>query len=338
MHRWAASTQSGVADSIHGGAVGQREQFAADELSAVLAHYDLGEISSVQEFPRGSRRSPKVVITAAQGKFLLKRRAPGKNDPRRVTFSHAIQLHLAEHHFPLPRLIGTKSARQTFTQWNANIYELFEFVSARGYPGTLDFSPPWHPPAGGYHRADIVFESIQRIETAGQTQKEVMEELKDAYTRAADVAAQAGLPSWPKQIVHADWHPGNLLFHADRVAAVLDYDAARQLARATDIGNGVLQFSILDSESDVAHWPDFVDESRYRRFLRGYHGVAPLSTAESQSLPPLMVEALIAEAVVPIAATGTFGRTAGADFLRMVLRKVRWISTHSADLIEIAEK
>jgi hypothetical protein len=39
----------------------------------------------------------------------------------------------------------------------------------------------------------------------------------------------------------------------------------------------------------------------------------------------LMIEALIAELVLPIAATGSFGRYQGFGFMKMVRRKVNWL-------------
>ena len=61
-----------------------------------------------------------------------------------------------------------------------------------------------------------------------------------------------------------------------------------------------------------------------------------LSEAEIRTIPWLMIEALIAEAVFPIAATGTFGRMEGLAFLQMVQRKITWMQ-HSADkLVELA--
>jgi len=45
-----------------------------------------------------------------------------------------------------------------------------------------------------------------------------------------------------------------------------------------------------------------------------------------------MTETLIAEAVLPIAATGYFGNLAGADFLKMILRKCLWIKKHRQSL------
>jgi hypothetical protein len=51
-----------------------------------------------------------------------------------------------------------------------------------------------------------------------------------------------------------------------------------------------------------------------------------------------MIEALIAESVIPIAATGTFARMSGGDFLSMVQRKVRWIRQQSKKLIAMGKK
>src|SRR5690242_9494229 len=75
--------------------VGQREQFSAEELAVVLSHYDIGIIDSIVDFPRGSRKAPKLLVVSEQGKFLLKRRARGKDDPYKVAFCHALQLFLA---------------------------------------------------------------------------------------------------------------------------------------------------------------------------------------------------------------------------------------------------
>jgi hypothetical protein len=50
-----------------------------------------------------------------------------------------------------------------------------------------------------------------------------------------------------------------------------------------------------------------------------------------------MIEALIAEAVFPIANTGQFGRLDGLAFLKMVQRKVAWLGRNAKRLIELAE-
>ena len=338
---------------------GQREQFTSEELAIVLSNYDIGVIDSIVDYPRGSRKAPKLMIVSEQGKFLLKRRARGKDDPYKVAFSHAIQLYLASKQFPLPHLIGTRKNNNSMLQWRNAIYELFEYIPGQGYPMTLestfesgrvlslyhkllaDFQSEWTPAGGSYHAAPSVEQGLKAIPKTLGTQEdkevhELLRYLKDSYRHAAQMAESHGLDSWPKQIVHADWHPGNMLFRDNHVVAVIDYDSARLLPRIIDAANGALQFSIIGGDEDVSKWPEYPDESRYKRFLRGYDEVMLLSEAEIRTIPWLMIEALIAEAVFPIAATGTFGRMEGLAFLQMVQRKITWMQ-HSADkLIELA--
>jgi homoserine kinase type II len=157
------------------------------------------------------------------------------------------------------------------------------------------------------------------------------------YRKGAQSVQSLGIDNWPKQIVHADWHPGNMLFRDNRVVAVIDYDSARLLPRIIDVANGALQFSIIGGDDDVSKWPDYLDESRFKRFLRGYDEVMLLSQAEIRTIPLLMIEALIAEAVFPIAATGSFGKVDGMPFLQMVQRKIVWIQKSYDRLVELAD-
>jgi homoserine kinase type II len=338
---------------------GQREKFGPEELAIVLSHYDIGVIDSVTEYPRGSRKAPKLLIVSEQGKFLLKRRARGKDDPFKVAFSHALQLHLAGRQFPLPHLIGTRKENNSMLQWRGGVYELFEYIPGQGYPQTLEstfdagrvlglyhkllegFQTEWQPPGGSYHMAPAVETGLRAIPQtlpadAGEL-VQLLGKLLDAYQQAANQADSIGIDTWPRQIVHADWHPGNMLFRDNHVVAVIDYDSARQQQRVLDIANGALQFSILGGDDDVSKWPEYSDEARFKRFLRGYDEVMLLSQAELRTIPWLMIEALIAEAVFPIAATGTFGRMEGLPFLQMVLKKVSWMARHAQRLVELAE-
>jgi hypothetical protein len=51
-----------------------------------------------------------------------------------------------------------------------------------------------------------------------------------------------------------------------------------------------------------------------------------------------MCEAMIAEAVLPIAATGSFGRINGFAFLDMIQHKVDWILKHLDELHEVLKE
>lgn len=357
----ASPIQSSISGTGQTRTTGQREQYGAEELATVLSHYDIGIIDSIVEFPRGSRKAPKLLIVSEQGKFLMKRRARGRDDPFKVAFSHALQLFLASKQFPLPHLIGTRKENNSMLQWRGGVYELFEYIPGQPYPQTLEatfdsgrvlalyhklvegFASEWTPPSGSYHMAPSVEQGLRTLTTtlpAGLNMEGVLPLLNmllEAYRVAAESADAHGVDDWPKQIVHADWHSGNMLYRENHVVAVIDYDSARLLPRIIDIANGVLQFSIIGGDEDVSKWPDYLDESRFKRFLRGYDEVMLLSQAEIRAMPFLMVEALIAEAVFPIAATGQFGRMDGVAFLQMVDRKVKWMQREANKLVELAE-
>lgn len=363
----SAPSGSGVASAGSSmAAKGGRSTFSAHELAIVLSHFDIGVIKAVQEYPRGSRKAPKLLLRAETGTYLLKRRARGKGDAYKVAFCHGIQLHLAARQFPLPHLIGTRHDNNSMLQYDGAIYELFEYIKGAGYDSSLeatmdagkilalfhkllkDYAPDYDPPHGSYHASRNVDMSMQRLPgslsehepslVTNETDK-LIAFLHQAYLQAADAVRDAGMDDWPAQIVHSDWHPGNMLFRGQRVVAVIDYDAARIQQRIIDAANGALQFSILGGKDDPETWPDYIDESRFKRFIRGYDSVpdAVLTRAELRVIPHLMIEALIAEAVIPIAATGSFARLSGHSFLRMVERKVRWLQQHADDLVAAVE-
>jgi len=341
----------------------KRQKFGAEELAICLSHYDLGILRSVKDFPRGSKRAPKAVIQSDRGKFLFKRRSKGKDNLGKVAFTHQLQLFLAGQNFPLPHLIGTRPDNNSMLVLDSSIYEMFEFVDGGPYDRSLDatfhsgrilglyhkllkgFQSDYAPPRGSYHNAEAIQSSIQN--TVGSLPMEsrpapeilgsVVDSLHGEYETCAGEANRLGLGDWAEQIVHGDWHPGNMMFRDRRVVAVIDYDAARVHQRAIDLANGALQFSILGGGQDPSKWPDYIDLSRFKRFLRGYDSVNVISKREFEAVPYLMCEAAIAEAVLPIAATGSFGRFQGFPFLQMIDRKVRWIIEHMGELVAALE-
>ena len=347
----------------------ERDTFAIDELAIVLSHFDIGVIDAIQPFARGSRRAPKRLLRAETGLYLLKRRARGKDDPFKVAFAHALQLYLASRKFPLPHLIGTRRDNNSMLQWKGNIYELFEYIKGVSYDNSLaatasagktlaqfhkllaEYHPEYEPPTGSYHAARSVAASFDTIPGTlskvdpdlarddGERVREVVDFLRTSYNAAAMKVNELGLPDWPMQIVHSDWHPGNMLFRGPDVVGVIDYDSARLQQRVTDIANGALQLSILGGGDDPAQWPDFNDDARFKQFLRAYDDVpgCTISSAELRTMPWLMIEALIAESVIPIATTGSFARMEGMGFMLMVERKVRWLQQHAEELSQVLE-
>ena len=68
----------------------QREKFQSREIATVLSHYDLGVITNIREYRRGSRRSPKLKLETERGEYLLKRKNSG-HTVARAQAGHALQ-------------------------------------------------------------------------------------------------------------------------------------------------------------------------------------------------------------------------------------------------------
>lgn len=339
----------------------KRQRFKTDELAIVLSHYDLGVIESITAFKRGSRRSPKLGIVAGKGKFLLKRRDLRRYKLERVQFAHALQAHLSSKRFPLPALIKPVDQETTVLVWRERIYEMFEYTPGHGYRASegetthagsvlaefhnaMDsFQPEGNGARGDFHDALAVRTGLNAIPSQVSAHESVVgreaevlgvtQALFDRYDTACEQAEAWGVSDMPGSVIHSDWHPGNMVFRNNQVAAVVDYDSARYARPIMDLANALLQFS-MPLDRKPSKWPDEADEQRIRWFFSGYVSRRKLSDEEKRCLVPLMIEGLIAQSVVPIAATGTFGRLQGFGFLRVILRRVRWLHANSERLTD----
>ena len=131
-----------------------------------------------------------------------------------------------------------------------------------------------------------------------------------------------------------------MLFSRQKVAVVLDFDSIRVAPAVIDLANGILQFSIVSGRPNPADWPDYFDQDKLLQFLAGYKKGASRQSAlldeyKLQALVDLMIETMIAEAVLPIAATGFFGHLHGTDFLLMIRRKANWLTKNQNELTEL---
>ncbi len=360
------AASSSLPDTPHLGPVldddGNREIFSSHELAIVLSRYELGSIDQIQVMPIGSRRAPKVRIQTRNASYLLKRRAGGRDDPYRVAFAHHLMLHLGDHGFPVPRLIGTRDDNNSLVQFTGRTYELFEYVEGTRYDRTPvaakeagrvlawqhdllnDFHSTYDAPTGSYHGSSIIDEKISVVpamvdaispDTDNAALSRTCDYLAKAYGEASERVERAGYAAWPQVILHGDWHPGNLLYESARINAVLDFDSARLEPRLADLANAALQFSMQMSTSENATlWPEGLEIPLLAAVVRGYDKQARrnLDRRELEALPWMIIEALITESVLPIAAQGSFAHLDGAAFLEMIKRKIQWIAPRASKL------
>jgi homoserine kinase type II len=330
--------------------------FSADELAQVLSHYDIGAIHQVKPLTAGNRQAPKMVVISDRGKFLLKRRPKGKDDFYRVAFAHAIQNHLAERDFPVTTIMKTSWEKNTILQLDEHIYELFRFVTGYRYDGsaeaTIDtgrqlalfhrhlagFASQWTPLRSSFHDSSGVRRHIKMLgsERSADIDKKLSrlgEAIMSIYNESSTHVNELGFDSWSEQVVHGDWHPGNMLFSQGRLTAVLDFDSVRIAPPVTDLANGMLQFSIVGGRPNPVEWPEYLDHTKLIQFLKGYRQIIDLEPNHKKALLDLMIETMIAEAILPVAQTGFFGHSSGLDFLKMIQRKARWMSENRKQLI-----
>ena len=78
--------------------------------------------------------------------------------------------------------------------------------------------------------------------------------------------------------------------------------------------------------------------SSWSTIRNGYREVIELKKNELGSLLDLMIETMIAEAILPVAAMGFFGNLSGADFLKMIQRKAEWIDKNRDKLTQAMRK
>ena len=323
----------------------------------VLSHYDIGVVDKARPVSGGNRRVPKMVFVSDKGKFFLKRRPRGKDDVHRVAFAHVVQSHLGQRGFPVTSLVPTRDENSMILKINHHIYELFEFVSGSRYDNsveaTLDvgrqlagfhghmagFAQEWEPLRASFHDSATVRRHLKtlgsdRLAGPSLEMQATAEALMGMYNASSAEVNQCGFDSWAEQVVHGDWHPGNMLFDGGRIVAVLDFDSVRIAPPITDVANAMLQFSIVGGRPNPVDWPDFFDQEKLVAVLRGYRDVTDLDKNRVASLLDLMIETMIAEAVLPVVATGFFGNLSGLGFLKMILRKAKWLEKNRQQLTQ----
>ena len=111
--------------------------FSSEEFNSVLRQYDIGDVVESQTLTTGNRRAPKKIIVTEHGKFLLKRRAPGKDDLYHVAFAHEVQDFLQKKRVPTAGMIKTLDGN-TALILDGHTYELFNFACGDRFDGSVE--------------------------------------------------------------------------------------------------------------------------------------------------------------------------------------------------------
>ncbi|MAO19422.1 MAG: hypothetical protein CMJ25_01615 [Phycisphaerae bacterium] len=230
-----------------------RQQLSQREIDAVMRHYRVGQIKDIKELPEGSVYSPKVVLETERGTLLLKRRARGLDMPALVCFGHEVLLGCMAQGLCVPPLLATHDDANSMVQHDDHIYELFVFIQGER------FSPdrPAHAQQLGAllaetHRAmDHIQPTFEPVHETGTVDMSRLLPLQDAASGVPSALVEgmtrvmqyghelAQANARPPAIVHGDWHPGNMIFRADTLVAVCDFDNTRMGSRERELAQGL---------------------------------------------------------------------------------------------------
>ncbi|MEY2716772.1 MAG: hypothetical protein RIT24_3115 [Planctomycetota bacterium] len=331
-----------------------REKFSAREVAQVLSHYDVGVITNIREYRRGSRRAPKLKLETELGEFMLKRKNAG-HSRERAEAGHALQARAAAAGVPVAALVPMRHGA-TLLALGDHLYEMYEWVRGARYERDPEqareagialarlhraFAPiesSGNLPTGGFSEIEAVRRSLLLADSSARERlhgvdrdavRSAVANLDEHLERIEQKLVERGLPLQRMSVCHGDYHPGNTLWFGVALGAVIDFDSARHEAIAAEVANATLQFSLKHRVGeDPDAWQIGLDSDRLRAFSAGYRSqpeAVPLGQV-APLVPWLMMSAVIAEAAAPIARDGDFAGIPAVPFLRATTRLVDWIS------------
>lgn len=266
----------------------------AEELAALIAHYDVGDLVSAKGIAEGVSNSNWLIETsgAADGakRFILtmyERRIELADLP----YFLGLLDHLAAKDCPVPRTIHDRDGA-AFRMVDGKAVALIEFL-----PGVSPTKPTaeqafavgktlahLHAASSDYglDRTNTMgfadnFAVLERCTEAGLAS--INPELP-AMLEPAKRAAALDLSALPQAQIHADLFPDNVLMLGDQVTGLIDFYFACTGAQALDLATTHAAWS-FDPETRA------YDSAVGSAVLSGYQNVRPLLDAERELFPEI---------------------------------------------------
>jgi len=269
----------------------------ADQAIAELAqqiiqrHYG---ITGAQVSIQHGYMSDRAVVEAGGQRWLLKLYGRGGMDAAALAETHRFTQFLADRSYPTPAPIESVKG-DTLVQRDARTCALFPFVEGEPFtPGNREQLAAAGRALAPLHAHGAEFEpSVTPAPTAlidgildakareldavrGRLDAALCAELEDALRACVELQRAAG--ALPHTMIHGDFRAQNVLFDRERVAAVLDFDAAALAPRLVDLAYALVFFQAV-----IAQPPLPRDEAA--ALLDGYEQVCPLTDLERALLP-----------------------------------------------------
>lgn len=266
-------------------------QLGPEQVSALLHHYDAGELVALKGIAEGVENSNFFVETT-QSRFILTL-YENRVDPQDLPFFYALLKHLHEAGCKVPRFMSDRKGQWLHTVAGRPAC-LIEFLNG------VSVTQPTAAQAGStgaalaqMHNALAGFE-MERPNSLGiaawralaaRCTATGLDSIADGL--AARVAAECDFleANWPHHLptgaIHGDLFPDNVLMLGDGVTGLIDFYFACTDIRAFDVA---VTHSAWCFSNDGASFDHAVSAA----MLAGYTGLAPLDADARAALPVLM--------------------------------------------------
>lgn len=264
-------------------------QVSSEEMAALLARYDAGELVSAKGIAEGVENS-NYLIDTDRSRFILTLYEK-RVDAGDLPFFLALLDHLADKGLPVPRAIRDRSGVQiqTVAGRPACLIEFLTGVSVT-HP-TAAQAKATGQALGAMHAALVDF-TLERPNTLGPAGWIRLAErcgadldriLPGLQRRVSDELAlidERWPSSLPRAVIHADLFPDNVLMHGNRVTGVIDFYFACSEVRAWDL-------AVTHAAWCFEHDGTGYDAERASALVAGYESEMPLSAEERAAFPLL---------------------------------------------------
>jgi homoserine kinase type II len=261
----------------------------AEDLAALIAHYDVGELISAKGIAEGVSNSNWLVETA-QGRFILtmyERRIESGDLP----YFLGLLDHLSAKGCPVPRTIHDRDGA-AYRMVDGKAVALIEFL-----PGVSPTQPtPEQARAVGQVLAQLHLASadfhLTRANTMGFADNAaILDRCGEAGLASIDPdlprvlgpareAAALDLTALPQTNIHADLFPDNVLMLGSKVTGLIDFYFACTGAMALDLATTHAAWSFASGSN--AYRPDVGGA-----LLSGYADIRSLSDEEQRLFPAI---------------------------------------------------
>jgi homoserine kinase type II len=255
-------------------------------LAGFAAEYDLGRMLKYAGIPAGSVNTHYLLVTS-KGKFFLK--IDEVKQPQAVQRELDLLLFLRSHHFVCPCPLANRNGKY-LSAYEGKTVSLYPYLAGKSLSEkALSLQP-----------LEKIGQTLASLHLLGQTYRKHIEN-RFCFARMAELyqeiktqlpphfrhlthvlddelahQAQYADDHLPKGIIHGDLFADNILFRSDKIAAVLDFEAA---------GYGKLMYDLATAINALC----FIDGAylieRFEALLGGYQSVRTLTLGEWDAFP-----------------------------------------------------